>query len=106
MQATQIRRLAWFLDQCAPNGGDTALISGFTTITPPAGHDLILFVPSPGDATTFLLKKLTGDAGIAISNVYPTLITTDGVGGAVGITASATTKVEIHYGKTATGIST
>lgn len=81
------------------------LNSGANTITPPTGTTLAVIFganatnpqPNPLSTATLLLKGVTGDTGISLSAVYPTVLTFGTLPATFVITASGATTCEIFY---------
>lgn len=82
-----------------------SLSSGANTITPPTGATVAVIFganatnpqPNPLSTATLLLKGVTGDTGISLSSVYPTVLTFGTLPATFVITASAGTTCEIFY---------
>ena len=73
-----------------------ALVAGANTITPPTKAGGVLIIPPAGNTIAITLKGVTGDTGIVLAKIAPTLLTFDttppanfcltvGVGGITGM---------------------
>jgi|SRR5467141_4081196 len=68
------------------------LASGFNTITVPTGGTTVVactILPPAGNATSIIIKGITGDTGLRIHNTDPTTIAIDPATTTIGITCAA-----------------
>lgn len=66
-------------------------INGFQALTVPTGTTAVLIIPVAGNTQTLTLKGVTGDTGIAIDKLNPTVVSL-GVGASnIGITTGGST---------------
>lgn len=73
-----------------------ALSTGFNTLTRPAGMDGAVIIPAPGTTATLTLKGVTGDTGLVLSSITPSIIT---CAADIGVTASANATVAVRWFK-------
>lgn len=71
-------------------------VATFGAIAVPTGCTAMLIIPPAGNVGTITLKGVTGDTGIALSKVKPTVLALDGAP-AVGLLCSALTVCTIVF---------
>lgn len=74
-----------------------ALTTGFNTITRPAGQDGALIIPDiTTPSVTLTLKGVTGDTGLLLSSIVPSIIT---CAANIGLTVSGNTNPSVRWFK-------
>jgi hypothetical protein len=74
-----------------------ALASGANTLTPPTGTLYCVIVPPAASAVTKTVKGVTGDTGLPISMINPTLLSLVATPAAFVLTASAIETIEVYW---------
>jgi len=75
----------------------TSFSTGFTSVTIPTNAIGVVIVPPAGNAQTLTLKGITGDTGITIHPVNPTLVNFATGTTTFGITVGGTVVLELWY---------
>ena len=92
--ASFVKRVQEVLNQEPGGSTHVDLSSGFNTLTRPTGADGAVIFPDPSNTATLTLKGVTGDTGLALSKLAPSVIM---CAGNIGITAGAATKVGVKW---------
>ncbi len=74
-----------------------ALASGFNALSVPTGAMGLLITPPVTSTIVKTLKGITGDTGLILSAVSPTFLSLDSTQTTVGIDASGTETVLLHW---------
>lgn len=89
-----VYRIKEVINQGPRPSESVALSSGFNTLTRPDGADGAVIFPDPSNAATLTLKGVTGDTGLALNTLEPSVIT---CAANIGITASAGTTIAVRW---------